>query len=200
MNCMYSENDLALYVEGDLPTTASHAIQMHLPACESCRNIVAELKESQAILRMLREETVSLSALSSVRNRVLGELQSGKRLMWGRWVYALAGGMFVAVVCVGVLFHTRKPEVKVRPNILNVPLRPMPLPLATEIRSFGGDQQAVATAQNALRLNNARPRKRQRAVYAETTTEPVKPVVVKLLTDDPNIVIYWLVEPTGGSL
>jgi DNA-directed RNA polymerase specialized sigma24 family protein len=31
-------------------------------------------------------------------------------------------------------------------------------------------------------------------------SEPAKPLVVKLLTDDPNIVIYWLIDNTGGAL
>jgi anti-sigma factor RsiW len=201
MSCSHSEKDLALYVEGDLDPTGSHAIQMHLPTCESCRNIVAELKESQAILRMLREETVSSSALSGVRNRVLDELQSRRRFIWGRWIYALAGGMLVAVVSVGVLHHMRKPEPNVQPIVVNVPVTHPVVPSTTEIRAGDGDAQKMPKVHvNPTRTDRVSPRRRQRVASAETTPEPVKPVVVKLLTDDPNIVIYWLVEPKGGSL
>ena len=45
-------------------------------------------------------------------------------------------------------------------------------------------------------------RRRQGVALDEIPAEPPKPkqLVVKLLTDDPNIVIYWLVDQTGGSL
>jgi hypothetical protein len=47
-------------------------------------------------------------------------------------------------------------------------------------------------------------RRRQGVAYTPAPiepTEPPKPLMVKLLTDDPNIVIYWLVDQkTGGTL
>jgi len=46
----------------------------------------------------------------------------------------------------------------------------------------------------------------QRQVEVRATTEVAKPEVegshplmVKLMTDDPNVVIYWIVDPKGGS-
>jgi len=46
-------------------------------------------------------------------------------------------------------------------------------------------------------------RRRQGVTHPEVPPEPsatAKPLVVKLLTDDPNIVIYWFIDNTGGAL
>src|SRR5215831_6185508 len=109
MKCRYSENDIALFVEGDLEPAKAAELEVHIVTCEACGELEADVRESQTVLKSLRQEMVGSAALSFVRNRVLEQV-STKRLRpaWGRWVYALAGAMFVAVMSVSVILHSGK--------------------------------------------------------------------------------------------
>src|SRR5262249_52824102 len=99
MNCRYSENDVALYVEGDLDPARSGELERHFASCEACRVLAGELRESQTALKGLRQETVSAAALAYMRTRVLTEVAGGHTgLRWGRWVYAIAGFGFAAAL------------------------------------------------------------------------------------------------------
>jgi hypothetical protein len=43
-------------------------------------------------------------------------------------------------------------------------------------------------------------RARKKVIPPKVSAEPTAPMMVKLQTDDPNIVIYWLFDQNGGSL
>src|SRR6185436_11684018 len=99
MNCKYSENDVALYVEGDLAAAKVNDFEAHLAACGMCRELEAELRESQLVFKSLRQDTVSASALAHVRTRVLAEVGGrDAKQGWGRWVFAMAGVAFVVAM------------------------------------------------------------------------------------------------------
>lgn len=204
MKCMYSENDVALYVEGDVPPAKAREIQAHLSVCTRCRDLAAELQESQAALKSLIQDNVSGTSLALVRSQVLAEIQAGVRPVWGRWVYALAGAVFVVVLAIGWMLEMRKPQVQ---EI--VKSDPLPPPAAGPL-TRGTITIAEADANTDRRplirreKTNIPSRRRQQGVtHTEVPpepSEPAKPLVVKLLTDDPNIVIYWLIDNTGGAL
>src|SRR5262245_58789800 len=101
MKCRYSENDIALYVEGDLGLVKAHEIGAHLMSCVKCSEIVEDLHESQSVFKSLRKDTVSASTLSLVRTRVLAEVAEGNvHRAWSRWVYGVASFAFVISVLV----------------------------------------------------------------------------------------------------
>jgi hypothetical protein len=212
MKCRYSETDIALYVEGDVGPDKACEIQTHLSVCTECRDLVIELRESQAVLKTLKQDTVSATSLALVRSQVLAEIQAGVKPVWGRWVYALAGGVFVAVVAVGSMLEMRKPQVE--EIVKSAPLPPpaaVPLERGTltepnanlDHKTRLSDRTMGRVNANVpLRVGDGR-RKRQEITHTEVPSEPsepAKPLVVKLLTDDPNIVIYWLIDNTGGAL
>jgi hypothetical protein len=225
MKCMYSENDVALYVEGDVMPAKAREIQAHLSVCTRCQDLAMELRESQAALKTLRQDNVSGTSLALVRSQVLAEIQAGVRPVWGRWVYALAGAVFVVVLAVGWMLEMRKSQVQ--EIVKSDPLPPpaaVPLTRGTVIRDANNDtnrqsvrgretandisrrekanKAAKANSNVPLREGDGRQR-RQEVAHTEIQpeqSEPAKPLVVKLLTDDPNIVIYWLIDNTGGAL
>ena len=222
MKCMYSENDVALYVEGDVPPAKAREIQAHLSACIRCRDLAVELQESQAALKSLRQDNVSGTSLALVRSQVLAEIQAGVRPVWGRWVYALAGAVFVGVLAVGWMLEMRRP--RVQEIVKSDPPPPQAaVPLTTVIIDANNDtnrqsvrgstandisgrekanKAAKAKSNVPLREGDVRQR-RHEVAHTEIQpeqSEPAKPLVVKLLTDDPNIVIYWLIDNTGGTL
>lgn len=225
MNCRYSESDVALYVEGDLAGANEREFQAHLAGCAPCRQLEAELRESQSVFKTLRQDTVSAAALAHVRARVLAE--AGGRSVkpgWERWVYAVSGVAFVVAIIMGVGAYLPKPDVKhvvasdppARASQAPVPLTrgtmgTIPITAATAPRSIEPEKRTAHVASVPLpegdrRAQSARQEVAQAEIHnpptpVEPPAEPPRQIVVKLLTDDPNIVIYWLLDQkTGGTL
>jgi len=191
MNCKHSENDLALYVEGDLPEAKAKEMEVHVLACTGCRQVLAELSRSQAVFKSIRQETVSAAELAELRVRVMERVAVRKpKPFWGRWAYVLAGAAFVVVIMAGVLArggHRDEKAVKV------VELAPPP----TAVQAVFAP--AKVETQNPVKVN-VKHRARKKVIQPKVSAEPAAPMMVKLQTDDPNIVIYWLFDQNGGSL
>jgi len=221
MKCGYSERDIALYIEGDVPPGQVRDIQGHLANCPSCSDLAADLRVSQSILKGLRQEAISPAALSSVRARVLAKIDGTRfRWTWGRWVYAVAGGVFVVAIAVGVASQMQEPKAGAQQIVV---IDPLPPPAAVPpsrgtitITTTQDSTVAVHASKGKGRGRDRREgmgsvsvnvplregdgsRRRQGVAQDESLTEPVKPLMVKLLTDDPAVVIYWLVDQKDGG-
>jgi len=207
MSCGYSEEVLALFVEGDLPPAQSAQIENHLHECARCGELVAGLRESQSILKFLRQDSVdSDDVVSSVHQRVMDEIGAKGQSPWVlriervllgfRWRYALAGFAILAIVS-GLVWHSGPsgppPETIVSKVV--VPLPPYtPVPVATPAPNLAPKKTAPVRVSKAIRQKPVpQPARVQPAV-----DEPNQ-LVVKLITDNPNIVIYWLVDQKGAG-
>jgi Putative zinc-finger len=204
MNCRYSENDIALYVEGDVTSATACEIQAHLTTCSRCETLFVELQESQAALKQLRQDVAGRAALVSVRVRVLAEIQNEVRPIWGRrWVYALAGSMLVAVIGLGLHMHMQPGRSPV-PEVAKTDTRVVPSTFDNRLLETTTPPAPVKEASRHLIHGRSHPSlaKEGSIAPADIPAERQQPkqLVVKLLTDDPNIVIYWLVDQTGGAL
>jgi hypothetical protein len=227
MKCAHSEQDIALFVEGDLGPAALHAIEGHLAECPDCRALAEELRTSQATFKDLRQEVVNPASVLDLRRRVLVELDElDSKTEWGRkierWLflgarrgYAAAGVAFVLAVCVSASIVWRFSLNRPLPPSATTSLttvqekpadRPQPYP---EAEAAEAAEQVPARTAVVKRTNTFVPAtgaesRRSRIGGVVTATQAPagdsKEVVVKLLTDDPNIVIYWLVDQNGGSL
>jgi len=163
MSCTRFEDQIALYVEGDLPDAQGLAV--HLEHCADCRGHLEALAESQAALKDLRHEPVDPAVLAAVRARVMERVMAPRRI-WG-WRVALAA-VAAAVVLVALLERE--------------PVRPIaPLPKLQVPAAVPPPPPVVRAALPPKR--RARPR----------VAEP-EPLVVKIVTDDPDIVIYWIAD------
>jgi hypothetical protein len=222
MKCTYSENDIALFVERDLAPSKAREIEEHLALCDECRELAEDLRETQSVFKSLKQDTVSAGALASVRTKVLAEVGARNvRPAWGRWVYSLAGVAFVAVMAIGVAQYARKPAA---PQVQQF-VKSDPLPASVDASPYRARASRPAVplrkGDNDISFSGPAPkskgkpinvnvplekgdggRRPQGVAQAEVLIEPPpKQLVVKLLTDDPNIVIYWLVdEKNGGTL
>ena len=132
-------------------------------------------------LKDLGRETVDPVLLASVRRRVMDEVAKRRPplLYAWRWKYALAAA--VAVLAVGAGVSVWRPA-EVRPVEVVVARRPARVP--------------------ARQAEEPAPRKRPARVPARQAKEPApqreaEPLLVKLVTDDPEVVIYWLVDQKG---
>jgi hypothetical protein len=206
MNCRGWNPQIALYVEGDLEPALSAPLESHLSHCVECRSFESALRESQAQMRQLRTETVDESALARVRANVLREVRTIEERrtwmdhfaiwLWGgfRWRYALLGSVALVLVAAGI-WRLTSPAITEAPSVkeLAVVADPVPAPAVsappTEIEP-SESRAAVPRHPKPVRPKAAAPE-----------IEPVKgessEIMVQILTDDPNIVIYWLIDQTG---
>ena len=170
MACAKFEPLIALHVGGDEVTPE---VEAHLRTCAECRRFAEELERSQAALRSLREEEAPAAALAEVRGRVLDRVASRKPSWWFalRWRYALVPAAAAVVLVIAL---TPRP-----------PLPPAPDPPALNL-------PAPVIAKTPPPPPVRRPAPKPAAA-------PQEPLLVKLFTDDPDVVIYWLIDAEGGS-
>jgi hypothetical protein len=168
MTCREYEPLIALYVEGDLN---DRDVEMHLAECSDCRELLEDLKVSQAALKELA--AVDPVFLSAVRSGVHARIERRRLTAWP-WVAAVA-----AVLIVAVLTVPRKPTLIAKAPVSSGGADPL-------VRGRPPGRPSVI-AQAAPKFKRRRRR----------TRESAPPLVVKMLTDDPNIVIVWLVDQPG---
>ena len=194
MACREFEHLIALNVEGDLSPADRRCVDLHLRACSDCWDLAEDLKESQAVFKSIRRNTPDQAMLLNVRARVLAEA-GVEHLSWFERIFlggfrqkATLAAMAVFVIVLGFVWISRGrdtrqtpvavvPAPPVSPATTVEPLQPKPVPV-------------VAVAKPKVR----RPKPASRV---EAPDEPVKQVAIKLLTDDPNVIIYWLVDEQG---
>lgn len=177
-----SEKDIALYVENDLPELQRFDLEAHLEQCEACAALAAELRESQLVFKSLRSDMVNATALAEVRGKILNQVAAARpprfwflRLRRG---FALAGVALFVVVLMNLWREPKDPPARTVGMVSDRPVR----------------SETAPTVVKHVRNTKARRHRNTKAVPPEQ-----KQVVVKLLTDDPNIVIYWLVDQNGGE-
>lgn len=130
MNCGFSKEILALFVENDLPTPdAVRQVQAHVAGCADCRLYCEQLERSQNFIKSqfpsINQGPVSQELLTSVRHSVMSQIDAteqslGWAIRFERFLtfafrtprYAAAGFALVAVVSVsllGQIQHSPKP-------------------------------------------------------------------------------------------
>jgi predicted anti-sigma-YlaC factor YlaD len=166
-------------VAGD---SESAELAEHLRACESCREFAQELEKNQTALRAIE---VHPAAFDAVRRRVLGEIEGERRrTKWWSWS-AVAAAAFLAVIC---FFYA----------VRRWPTPGAPTPLTARM-----DPPRIERTPPPVRQVAPRPRIHPRFapdVGKATSAEKTEPLVVKMLTDDPNVIIIWLVDQKGDAL
>ena len=174
MNCSRWERQLALLVESDLGGREAREVEEHLAACSGCREFVEELRHSQAALRELGGEEVDGVALAVVRQRVLAEAESQKPVwVFGlRWWHAMPVGVAAAVMA--VVLWPRVPAVEPPPAV-------------------------AIWAPPAPELVHSAPLPATRRAPEIKPAVAAEPLLVKFFTDDPDVVIYWIIDQNGGK-
>ena len=180
MRCPKFELLIALYVENDLAQAEARALESHLAECDGCREFAAQMRESQAVLKALRTEFVDDAVLLQVRTEVLSAASHRQRVVaWPR--YAIAAGLVLTLLA-GWMWQMRPmARLESRPIVANVSTPPLPVTVP------------APQARTRTRLPRVRRDRPQPAPVFKS-----EPLVVKMITDDPQVVIYWLVDQNGG--
>jgi hypothetical protein len=173
MSCREWEEKIALYAGGD---GESAELDRHLEQCASCRDFAAAVRESLEILREAHGQPLEESHLAAVRASVFERLQRQRQwTWWPAWagataVFALASWLW-----------------------LGQPRRPMPHAAARPKPAAVVTQEPVAAP---VAPKPGRPKRLHRVRKTPAKPAP-QPLLVKLITDDPNVVIYWIADPKG---
>ncbi len=168
MTCPEWEARIALAVEGDAP---AGEVEAHLAACPGCREFAEELRASQSAFKELREEAVDQAMLDAIRGRAMAAIAAAAPRRPARWWWALAPA--AAAVAILLVMIMRVPE---------------PRAPAGGFRGAGFSPRGASAPLPASRAE-ARPRPKGRP-----TSGRREPLLMKIVTDDPDVVIYWIVE------
>ena len=187
MNCKDWEERIALGASGDLGSAETAEVVRHLAECGGCRRFAEGIRESLELLRSAHEEPIDAGHYTAVRAAVLAQLAQPPRHSWRRWLWgaALAAGLAGATLFLATLFVARPPAEQPRGNLAEV-RPPVVEPRLTE----------------PVRQPPQRRTVRPAPVRIWKTIGPpplVEPIVVKLVTDDPDIVIYWIADRKGAE-
>ncbi len=200
MNCRGWNPNIALYVEGDLDRDVARELEIHLSSCVECRDFADTLRLTQSELRQLRSETIETSSLNRVRAGVLDQVRAMEMRrtwmdrtaiwLWGgyRWRYAVLGSVAVFAAALWI-WQASSPHVPA-PETVKAVSPHVGRPETGQVAVAGGGPGAPV----------------KRHIKATGRMKPAEPAadeknpdtVVQILTDDPNVVIYWLIDQTGG--
>ena len=169
MNCRDWEEKVALYAGGDV----APGVEEHLTGCAGCQELANGLRESLGLLREAHGEAVDEAHLAAVRARVLSKLQRGGR-PW--WVWAMAAAAVLVVVGVAV---------RPRPVVVVAPVARVETPVIVP-----RVENTAPAAGRSARATRAR-------VAPAVAVERGEPLMVKLITDDPDVIIYWISDGKG---
>jgi anti-sigma factor RsiW len=185
MNCRDWEEKIALYEGGDLSAALVTEVEEHLAECAGCRVIASRIRASMELARSAHEEPIAEGYYTAVRSAVLGQLTEKRNPWWRRmWVHGLAVGVALLIM----LVRWRSPE---KPTVHLADVRPNQTPILTQ-----------PIAPRPEKTSPPRPiRQAPRRVFATVRPLPsppsLEPLVVKLVTSDPDIVIYWIADRKG---
>lgn len=178
MNCKDWEERVALYAGGDLGPALESEVKRHLAECAGCRDDARGMEDTLALLRSAHNDPIAAGRYTAVRAGVVARLAREPR-PWRRWVWTagLAAGLAVAAVLV-------TPQPAKKPN-------------ATVAAVRRADAPPVAVRPAEPVVQTVRPRRRSpRRTVAPRQGEPL---VVKLITNDPDVVIYWIADRKGEN-
>jgi hypothetical protein len=140
--------------------------------------------EAMDLLREAHREPIPEAHFAAVRARVLSQIAVERGVSRRRWFYASATAIAAALL----LAFWPKPTANKR-LIPRIPAR-IEEPLA--------DVPASVTHDGEETVLSVHPRARRKTPVTGVIGPPNPvPLVVKMLTDDPNVVIYWISERTG---
>jgi hypothetical protein len=177
MNCQEWEERVALHAAGDAGTEEGAEIERHIAGCAECQVVWSELKQSLEWLREAHQEPIAPAHYAAVRARVIAQLEMERTPWWRQiWVY----GLGIAAVAVAMV-------VAMRPHSQAPPSAAMKPPAVERVADAG---QGAGSRPGGLPHKEVGRRKRLPHQQAET-------ILVKLETDNPDVVIYWIAEKKG---
>ena len=154
----------------------SDALRDHMLQCARCREFALEITANREALRTL---AVDPSAVILVRNRVMaGLIKAPPRQARIGWTWPAAVAACLAILCASLA-------------LMRFPSPAPPKPVVTLARP-----PIFPTVAEA----NPRPHTIRHRRASNVALAGKEPLVIKMLTDDPDVVIIWITDQKGDSL
>jgi len=190
--CSEWQERVALFAGGDLPPAETAEVETHLADCACCRGFASELRADLVSLRARHSRAIAPEHYVRLRANVMQRVDAESR-RWSWWKPALA-----FAVAAALLFAFFWPKPAPHPAVARRTPGPAPSHSpAPAHRRIDAPRFAVRT----------RPPHRHRPATiavsvpvgtpAPAPDTAAEPLVVKLLTNDPNVVIYWITDTKG---
>ena len=177
MNCREWEEAIALYAAGDLEARRRLEVEQHLGACPGCQIFAGGMRECLEAMREAHRQEIGEASYAAVRARVLAKLQPAP--WWRRrWVQASA----LAALACGALWLALV-DWQIR--------RPVAPPAVTMARPAAPPIEAPVLVARARPL----PRRRSHPPRTPKPKPAEEPLTVRMVTDNPDVVIYWITDP-----
>lgn len=152
---------------------AAREVRDHLAVCADCREFEERLRQARLGLSSLRDDLPDEAEMSRLRAQIVDAASRQRRPLARVSVARLAAVAF---------FFARQPPTP------GPPTPPSAVSLKTPEPAVRSHPRTNAAARRA-------PSKPPKVEHEEATRD----LVVKLVTDDPNVVIIWLVSTSGGT-
>jgi hypothetical protein len=176
VNCLVTEEQLALFLSGDLDSTDQSRVSAHLIECSDCRQIILDFQRASGLLLGAFDEPDARD-LFALRAAVQSAVKSPARLSIWRWLPAIALLLF-AVLVVPSVQHRERPAAEL--PLQNLPIQylrvPVNLNLPTSVSGRRKNLRRTSVAQAGLRK-------------AELTTTSQGKSELLVATADPNVLI-----------
>jgi anti-sigma factor RsiW len=201
MNCSDWEERIALHAGGDLPPAEAAEVERHLRECAGCQVLASGLKQSLALLREAHDEPLAAAHFSAVRARVVAELGQERRPLWRRaWSYGLAA-VAVALLVMLALRLGRTPERRAPVVAANHLLGNDQPNHRQPLSNVRGSESASEprTSESGRGPNLLPPHGSVARREVRSNVPDPEPLIVKLQTDDPSVVIYWIADGKRGD-
>ncbi len=193
MTCQ--ECELALAGE-EQSSVVDGRVEAHLAGCSACREFAVELRENSEALRAFATE--SMPGLKMSPRGLPGVAPGGQpgRLHAGWWA-AVAAVLLLGFVSSWARLRSRAQSLPV----VSLKTPPAPMASAASVEQVVAEQSVAPAILSPAGLETVPPVRRHVARRPQpgpreplkTSSEP-RILQVKMLTDDPNVVIYWQIE------
>ena len=196
MSCEAFEKLIALNVEGDLPPAETAGVQAHLETCARCRELDRSIRESQAALKTLAQaDGPDEQALAAWRRGVLRRIEEQPRRLTLGWRWAWAAPAAAMALLVVLWLNQGKVGSGVGQAVS--PAAPAPSSVGQAVSPALAKPAGLEVGQavSPARTIPTPPSHRHRT---PAPSPPTEPLLVKLETPDPNVVIYWIVDRKGN--
>jgi anti-sigma factor RsiW len=208
MSCRENRSAIALLVGGELPGDERRQLEAHLERCPVCRAFANELGGTHALVRELGAAAIDTTLANEVRVKVMASVRARQRrvaprlgwLWWSAVGATVLGGVALIVVDGGRGRTTT--QARVQPQAPTVAPEPTRQPAQTVGRvqtaavqpNTAAAQESAPTPHQPSRARASQPR----AGRVPALSNQRELAVVKLVTDDPDVVIYCIVDEEKG--
>ena len=212
MKCSRWHHRIALYVGGDLETSHARRVEQHLDKCPACHELAEALRGDLEVLAGLESDELDGVAFGSVRGEVMAEIEKRPAapitaVLSSHYRLAIAAAVVALLAALVVMWPSGGPE---EPRIAEENVRKPTA--AAEILIEAGPEEPdslTVTVQDSPEQQLPDPDREPRTLIARaeppsaayptvvSPSAPLEPMTMKILTDDPDVVIYWIVDSKG---